>query len=144
MKNLEWNVYYYDINRRKITTFNILKQHGRFNEDLKKALKKCKTKEDFAETLRRELAYYFWSKAEWELIIKITEDNRIFLIPWCGCSNPEEIKIDVTDDTNFDWRGFAELHIGGKIYRNKAKIDVYDQVTYMWDAFVDYVWSFKR
>lgn len=142
--NLEWNVFYYDINKRKITTFNILKQHGSFNEYLKKAFKKCKTKEEFAEVLRRELMYYFWSKAEWELIIEVTEDNRIFLIPWCGCSNPEEVKIDVTDDTNFDWKGFAEKHIKRQIYKNKAKIDVYDQVYYKWDDFLELVWNSKK
>lgn len=142
--NLKWDVYYYDVNKNKIEALNILKQHGSFNEYIKKEFKKCKTKEEFAETLRRELMYYFWSKAEWELIIEITEDNRILLIPWCGCRNPEEVKIDVTDDANFDWRGFAEKHIKRQIYKNKAKIDVYDQVNYMWDDFLELVWNSKR
>ena len=142
--NQEWNVYYYDTNKRKITTINILKQHGSFNEYLKKAFKQCKTKEEFSEVLRRKLMYYFWSKAEWELIIEITEDNHIFLIPLCGCSNPEEVKMDVTDDVNFDWKGFAEKHIKRQIYKNKAKIDVYDQVDYMWDDFLELVWNSKK
>lgn len=142
--NLEWNVLYYDINRNKITTYNIFK-HGRFDEYLKKAFKKFKTKDEFAEILRRELQYYFWCKAEWELIIEITEGNRILLIPWCGCRNPEETKIDVTDDTTFDWRGFAELHISKQIYKNKAKIDVYSQLTYgdQLDRLVNYLWATK-
>jgi hypothetical protein len=142
--NLEWNVFYHDINRDKITTLNILKQHGSFNEYIKKAFKKCKTKDEFAEVLRRELMYYFWSKCEWELIIEITEDNCIILSPWCGRRNPEETKIDVTDDTSFDWKGFAEKHIKKQIYKNRAKIDVYDQVDYMWDDFLDYVWNSKK
>lgn len=139
---LKWNVFYHNVNKNKITTYNIFK-HGSFNDYLNKAFKKCKTKEEFAQTLRRELVYYFWSKAEWELIIEITEDNRIFLIPWCGCRNPEETKIDVTDDKNFDWRSFAEKHIRKQIYGNKAKIDIYDQVMFNWDVFVEYVWNSK-
>ena len=140
---LEWNVLYYDINKNKITTYNIFR-HGSFNEYLKKAFKKCKTKEEFAETLRRELMYYFWSKAEWELVVEATEDNRIFLIPWCGCRNPEETKIDVTNDTSFDWKDFAKKYIQKKGYGNKAKIDVFDQVVYMWDDFLELVWNSKK
>ena len=143
MKDLEWNVYYYDINRNEITTYNIFK-HGSFDEYLKKAFKKYKTKNEFAETLRRELMYYFWSKAEWELIIEITEDNRIFLIPWCGCRDSESVKVDVTNDKNFNWRGFAEKHTKKQIYGNKAKIDIYDQIMFNWEEFVDYVWNSKK
>lgn len=139
---LIWNVLYYDINGNKIATYNIFR-HGSFNEYLKKAFKKYKIKEEFAEQLRRELQYYFWSKVEWELIIEITEDNRIFLIPWCGCRNPEETKIDVTDDVSFDWNGFAEKHTKRQIYGNKAKIDIYDQVMFRWEEFVEYVWNSK-
>ena len=139
---MKWDVYYYDINRNKISTFNIL-DHWSFREYTKKAAKKLKTKEEFAEQVRRELLFYYWSKAEWELVVRI-EDNRIFLIPWCGCRNPEEVKIDVTDDANFDWRGFAEKHTARQIYGNEAKIDVFDQVDYRWEEFVDYAWENKK
>ena len=88
--------------------------------------------------------YYFWSKAEWELVIELDEDNHIFLIPWCGCRNPEEIKIDVTNDTRFDWNGFAKKHIKRQIYKNEAKVDVYNQIEYVWDNFLEYVWNSKE
>lgn len=140
---LEWNVFYYDINRNKITIYNIFR-HSRFNKYVEKAFEKCKTKEEFAEILRRELMYYFWSKAEWELIIELTKDNHVFLIPWCGCRNPEEIKIDVTNDTSFDWSNFAKKQIERQIYKNEAKIDVYDQIEYIWDNFLEYVWNSKK
>ena len=140
---LEWNVFYYNINRNKITNYNIFRHSG-FNKYVKKAFEKCKTKEEFAETLRIELTYYFWSKAEWELVIELNEDNHIFLIPWCGCRSPEEVKIDVTNDTSFDWRGFAKKHIERQIYKNEAKIDVYDQIEYVWDNFLEYVWNSKK
>lgn len=140
---LEWNVFYYDINRNKITTYNIFR-HGRFNKYVEEAFEISKTKEEFAKILRRELMYYFWSKAEWELVIELDEDNHIFLIPWCGCRNPEEVKIDVTNDTSFDWSGFAKKNIERQIYKNEAKIDVYDQIEYVWDNFLEYVWNSKK
>ena len=140
---LKWNVVYYDINRNKITTYNIFNHCG-FNKYIEKAFEISKTKEEFAKILRRELMYYFWSKAEWELVIELTKDNHIFLIPWYGCRNPKEIKIDVTNDTNFDWSGFAKKNIERQIYKNEAKIDVYDQIEYVWDNFLEYVWNSKK
>lgn len=140
---MKWDVYYFNINKQKIETFNII-DHWSFCEYTKKAAKKLKTKEEFAEQLRRELMYYFWSKCEWELIIEITENNRIFLIPWVGCRNPEEVKIDVTEDENLNWIKFAEEHTAKQIYGNKAKIDVYDQVMFIWDEFLDYMWDNRK
>lgn len=140
---MQWFVYNFNINAQKIETYNIFK-HYSFLEYVKKAAKNYKTKEEFVKQLKRELQYYFWSKCEWELIIEITEDNHIFLNPWVGCREPEKVRIDITDDTNLDWRSFAEKHIGEQIYGGKAKIDVYDQVNYMWDDFVDYVWNNRK
>lgn len=91
---MKWNVFYYDINRKKISTFNIF-DHGRFREDIKKELRKCKTKEEFAERLKSNLMYYFWSKAEWEIIIS----------PWVGGDRERDaVKIDVYEQVmnNFD------------------------------------------
>ena len=140
VKDLKWNVYRFNFNSQKIETYNVLSGHY-FLEEIKKIMKKHRDKDrsEFSEALRREMMYHFWSRCEWEVIIEITEDNRIFLIPWAGCREPDEAKIDVTDDTSFDWRGFAEKHINQQIYKTKAKIDVYDQLNYRWEEFVDYV-----
>lgn len=140
---MKWNVYRFDINRQKIVTFNIF-DHGSFLKYVKKAANKLKTKEEFSEQLKRELMYYFWSKAEHELIIEITEDNYIFLIPFVGCREPEKVKIDVTDDANFDWIEFAEIHTKRQIHSNKAKIDIYDQVMFNWNEFIDFCWDNKK
>ena len=142
VKDLKWNAYYYNCNARKIETYNVV-GCSYFFDTLKKMMKRHKDKNDFVEALKSEIMCRFWSRAEWDLVIEITEDNRIFLNPWCGCSEPENVRIDVTDSTDFDWRGFAELHIGKQIYKNKAKIDVYDQLCYVWDDFVDYCWNSK-
>lgn len=142
---MEWNVYYYNINRNKIELFNIF-DHWSFCEYAKKAIKKYKTKEEFAEQLKRELQYFFWSKAEYELVVHI-EGNRIFLIPWCGCRNPEEVKIEinpVVTEYGFNWLEFARLHTERQRYKNKAKIDIYDQVMFNCDKFVDWCWDNKK
>ena len=54
MKNLVWNVIYHNINRDELGVWNVF-DHGRFREDVSKELKKCKTKEEFAEKLRGDL-----------------------------------------------------------------------------------------
>ncbi len=140
---MKWLVYNFNINAQKIETYNIF-EHWSFNEYVKRAAKKYKDKYEFAKQLKSELRYYFWSKSEYELVVEITEDNRIFLNPWCGCSEQEKVRIDVTDDIFFYWRDFAEKHIERQIYGNKAKIDVFDQVEYEWDKFVDYVWENRK
>ena len=141
VKPFSWIVKIFDCNAQKIKDYDILKYR---EDDIKKLKKKYITKEEFAEALRRECMYRFWSKAEWELIIECIEDSRVILRPWCGCYNPDEVKIDVTDDTSFDWQGFAAEHIRKQIFKNKAKIDAWDQIKYRWDEFVEYVWEYHH
>ena len=140
-KSLSWNVKYFNSNAQRIETYDILK----YREDYIKRLKKeSKTKEAFAHDLKSEMMYRFWSRAEWELIIEIDDDNRIWLIPWVGCSDPDKVKIDVTDDTSFEWRNFAEQHIKKQIYKNRAKVDIYNQLEYKWNEFVTYCWEYQH
>ena len=137
--HLKWDVYRYNINRGEIEVFNIF-EHYSFSEYVKKSLE-LNDKDGYIKQLKSELMYYFWSKAEWELVIEVANDKRIFLIPWCGCREPEKVKIDVTNDTKFDWRGFASVYTARQMYRNKAKIDVFDQVMFRWEEFVEYIWN---
>ena len=135
-----WKVKNY-VFQNKIEDYDVLK----YREDqIKKLKKQCATKEEFAKKLRLELQSQYWSRAEYELIIKVDENNRIWLEPWCGCKNVEETRIDVTNDQNFDWRGFAEEHIGKQIYKNCAKIDIFDQLWWCWTEFIDYVWNYRH
>ena len=134
---LSWLVTYYDCNADKIKYYDVLKYREDF---VKKLKKKCETKEEFAEKMRGEMIYYFWSKAECEVIIEIDEDNRIWIGPWVGCREPEKVRVDVTDRTDFDWKGFAKEHIGKQIFKNRAKIDIFDQLQWCWDEFIDYLW----
>lgn len=124
---LKWSVKNYDCSANIIEDYDILRYR---EEDIKKMKKKSSTIAEFANKLKTELMCRYWSRAEYELIIKKTEDGRIILSPWCGCRNPEEVAVDVTDDTTFDWKGFADEHISKQVFKNEAKIDIYDQLMY--------------
>ena len=97
MDNLVWNVFYHDMNRNEIKTFNVF-QHGGFREDIQKHFKKYKDKTVFTEELRRSLFYYFCSKCEWEVIIA----------PWCGGKGTEDIKVDVYWQVMNNWEIFLD------------------------------------
>ena len=94
---MEWNVFYHDINKQEITTFNIFK-HGRFNNDVQKNLKEIKDKDEFANALKSDLMYYFWSKSEYEIIIS----------PWCGGNGTEDIKVDIYRQVMNNWDIFLD------------------------------------
>ena len=68
-KQLEWNVFRFDINSKEIRLYNIFDHAGFCNSvtEIKRELSWDKTR--FAEELRRRLQYYFWAKAEYEIII---------------------------------------------------------------------------
>ena len=103
---MKWNVYIYNINRQKIEAYNIF-EHGFFLHEIKNAIKKANSKDNFEERLKSELRYYFWSKAEWEVIIA----------PWCGNKNPDEIKVDVYDQVMMNWEIFVDY-----VWENKDKL----------------------
>lgn len=136
--SLKWFAYMMGVKPGDFEAYNIF-EHGRFFEAVSKQLKACDTKEEFADKLRSELMYYFWSKCEYEVLIE-EKDGRIVMKPWAGY---KDFKLDVTDNQDFDWRGF---------YKEKRKeqtgecikIDVYDQVMYRYDEFVDYVWNSRK
>ena len=136
--SLSWLVAHHDVNTDKIEYYDILKYQQDFIKQLKK---KCADKNEFSSQMRNWCMRHFWSKAEWELIVKIDENGRIWLNPWCGSREPQKSRMDVTDRTDFDWKGFATLHGGKQIYKNCAKIDVFSQLEYIWDDFITYLWT---
>lgn len=140
-KPMTWLVKNFDCNAQKIKDYDVLKYK---EDEIKKLKKKCTTKEEFAEKLRREFQWQYWSRAEYELIIELTEDGRVLLKPWVCCRDEENATIDVTDDTTFDWKGFAVEHISKQIFKNKAKVDVFSQLDYVWDDFISYCWNYHH
>ncbi len=139
-KTPTWNVYRYCFNQDKIITYNIF-DHLDFCRCIKKAIKKYESKEEYAAQLKLDLQYFFWAKAEHELIIEIADDGRIYLVPFKVDKNQKDNRIEMTDDTTFDWTAFARSHVEKQMFVNRAKIDVYDQIMYKWQAFVGYCWD---
>ena len=93
MRDMEWYVYVEDINGRHITTYNIF-QHGRFMDDVQKIYKQYKDDFDiFSCEIQKSLRYYFWSKAEWEIILSDWPESKIF----------QKEKIDVYDQVMLNW-----------------------------------------
>ena len=103
---LEWNVIKYNINDKKLVKFNIF-DHSRFYEDLKKLLEQHKEKDQFAEELKKDLMYYFWCKAEYEVLI-----SGLF------SKNPNETeKIDIYDQIALNYDRFVNY-----IWDNKKEV----------------------
>ena len=130
---MEWNVYYHDFNNKQIKVFNVF-NHSAFRKYVEKHLHECVDKEDFAEKIRIELRYYFWSKYEWETVITT----------W-----PPHIKVNELDRLNLE-RDKTLKEYNREPYCLDVrvdigeKIDVYEQVMNNWSVFIDYVWSFKE
>ena len=104
---LEWNVYCDDFNERKIRIFNVFNHHGVI-EDLKKFVKKYKTKEEFCEHLRTTIMYYYWSKCEWEIVLTSFPERQDYT----------EEKIDVYDQLMLNWDKFCDY-----VWDNKSLIN---------------------
>lgn len=137
---MSWICQHFDCNKQVIEDYDVLKYR---EDDIKKMKKKCSTKEEFSDTLRREMMYHYWGKCEWELIICI-QNNRVILSPWLGERELGKASIDVTERTDFDWKGFADMHITISQCCNVARFDIYDQLKYRWDEFVDYCWNYRH
>jgi len=130
---LEWYVYEYAHHHNEMREFNVF-HHGSYMADIEKLLKADVTKEEFAEKLRRETMYYYWSKAEWECVVTDT-------VPHIGRKELDRIIHECYLDRTI---GSAPKRYSHANLSDAEKIDVYDQLSLNWDAFVDYVWSFKK
>lgn len=107
MKKLVWNVIVEDSNSREITIYNVF-DHGGFITDIQHHFRKCKTKAEFAEKLRRSVKYYFRSKSQWEVIIR----------PLFEGQKPFEKKIDVSWQILNNWDVFLDYVWNAGLKRN--------------------------
>ena len=105
---MEWNVFYHDVNKREITTFNIF-HHYNFNKDVQRNLKQIKDKDEFARRLKYDLMYYFWCKSEYEVIIS----------PWGDGMGTEDVKIDIYTQVMNNWDIFLDYCWNSKKRRNE-------------------------
>ena len=95
---MEWNVYTYNCNARRVEPYNIF-NHYSFIKDCQKALKEFKDdKGQFIESIRRSLMYYYWSKCEWEIVISDFPPHQDF----------SGKKVDVYDQIRMNWDSFVE------------------------------------
>ena len=127
-----WNVVIDDCNKKSIENYNVLKHE---EKNIQRIKNETKTFDEFCEKLETYFRSRYWSRCEYELMIEINSENRIILSPLFF---HRDYNLDVTDRTDFDWRGFAEYHIKKQIYRTEAKIDIWDQIEYRWIEFARY------
>lgn len=93
---MEWYAYYHDSNARKIRPCNVF-DHGGFRHDVEKLLKKKDIDRDtFSKELRSIMMYYFWSKCEYEVIIK----------EWVGV--PAQLHVDIFQQVEMNWSHFVD------------------------------------
>jgi hypothetical protein len=135
----KWYAKFFDHNDNTITDYDVLAYRTDYIKRLKKA---CATKEMFAYLLNRELKRQYLSRCEYELIVELTDDKRVVLYPFFPWELAQPYMLDVTNDNSYDWVGFAKEFIAIKGVGNRAKIDIYDQLTYgnCFDNLVDYLW----
>ena len=136
MKNaqiLTWNVYEFNCSTRELKVFNVF-EHNSFYCNIRKLLKKDITKDAFAEQLRREAQYYYWSKTEWESVITDSQP----------CIDKRELQRIISECYLQRRKDDPPLRCSNVNLSHSDKIDVYDQLCLNWDEFVDYVWSCSK
>ena len=71
--------------------------HWKFDEDVQTDLRRCHTKTDFADRLRRNLMYYFWSRCEHEIIVSSWPYTEI-----------AATKVDIYQQVMLNWEVFLD------------------------------------
>lgn len=130
---LVWNVYDYSFCDRELRIFNVF-NHGSFMPNVEKILKMDIPKEEFSVLLRRQVQYYYWSKTEWECIITDTQPHI----------DSRELGRIIDDCYRKRSKDDPPCRFSHANLSDAIKIDVHDQIMLNWDAFVDYVWGFRK
>ena len=107
---IQWNVVWENFNAREIQTYNIFDNYS-FLDDCVKACKK-ENKDEFADEVKRSLAYWFRWKCEWEFIASGWPPSE---------KHPVERKIDVYDQITLNWDIFIDWLWEHKKELRKAK-----------------------
>ena len=128
---MKWNVYRHNMNKKEIEVYNIF-DHYSFCERVKEHLEKCTDKEEFAGRLMSSLCYYFWAKAEHEVVIT----------SWTPHIKMEELdRLNTEREKHIkDWNSEPySLYVEPDVFK---KVDIYEQVMNNWEVFLEYVWEF--
>ena len=105
--SVSWNVKRYEFNRKTIEDFDVIPYICGFISKLKR---QAVNKEEFAKKLFGEMKFRFFWKSEFEIELEHLSDGRILLKPWFGYDVAGDAILDVTDNIDFDWKGFAEKY----------------------------------
>ena len=134
MQKMVWNVYYENFNSREIQPFNVF-DHYSFSEDVKKIYKKYKDDFDtFSKEIKSSLMYYFWSKAEWEVVIT----------SWPPHVTVEEIE-RLNREIEYEKTKYGRIPYVIDVRPDvRKKVDVYNQLALNWDLFVEYIWKRRK
>ena len=148
--SLEWNVFYWDFNANKLSQLNIF-HTVRFAESLDRRLNTKLTREEFYREVKAICAYSFWSKAEYELIIRdlfergnweacLTRGTFTIKPTWYGKAKKEVTfrteDVFELDDYNMP---YGRYYIQSSQYDTSVKIDIYEQLNLNMDKLVDYI-----
>ena len=139
-----WKVFIHDFNANAVRTHDVLAYREDF---IKKLKKKQPTKEEFAEALKRDFQWQYWSRSEYEMILYI-EDGRVYLEPWVG--KFKEGRVDITEGPYLDWPEFAKEMLENRAWTDKetsrkyVKFDIFDQLVYRFDEILDFCWNYRH
>ena len=127
---MTWKVFREDFNKKIIEKFNIF-DHSSFYKDVKEAARVAETKEVFADLVQRSLRYYFWAKAEHEVVITSWP-------PYIDKTELDRLNAEY-EEYHTKWGHYPRcLNVNLTVDK---KMDVYSQVMLHWNVFIDYVWE---
>lgn len=93
---MTWNVVRYDHNAKDFGLYNVL--NAGMVEEIKRLTKGIDNKEEFSKEVNSLCMYYFWSRFEWEVVLR----------EFCGRDNAKEMKVDVYDQLVMNWNRFID------------------------------------
>lgn len=131
-KNLTWNVFIEDCNKKQIVVYNVLNRV--IVEEIINRTLGINDKDKFAEEVKSVIMYYYWARSEWEVVITDWPPH---------ITNEELNKLNLEQEQHYQQSGsYAYSNIFSPAVGKK--VDVYDQVNLNWNIFIDYLWNNLR
>ena len=123
---LEWNVFEYDFNYKRIEIFNIF-DHYRFLKDCFYAYNNSNGDfNEFQKSIRQNLMYYFWGKFEYEIVL--SQFTSV---------DPVEKKIDVFEQVMLNYDVFVS-----KLFEDIEYIIEIEGLDY--NKYIEKIWGEDR
>lgn len=101
MEEKKFNVLRWDMNRRVLTTYDVLPYFRRAYEEKKKADRPT-TREEWIKFVESAGKYMFWSRCEWEIIVSewppAKEDRSVKIDVWHQINNNLDLIVDILMD----------------------------------------------